>query len=61
MESSKNIDPFNEVGLLPRINKVVHFLLDHIQYEGLSDHANSSVSLEEQFQLDLEEQAYKGW
>lgn len=36
MEADKN--PFPKFDLFPRITRVVHFLFDHIQAEGLSDH-----------------------
>lgn len=38
MEADKN--PMPRFDLFPRITRVVHFLFDHLQSEGLSDHAN---------------------
>lgn len=36
MEFDKN--PFPKIDLFPRLTRVVHFLFDHLQSEGLSNH-----------------------
>lgn len=65
MEVDKN--PFPKIDLFPRLTKIAHFLLDHIQGPGLSDHANRGGGpaldreLYDQPQLDFEAQADKGW
>ena len=38
MEADPN--PFPQLDLFPRVTKVVHFLFDHLQHPGISDHAN---------------------
>lgn len=41
MESDPN--PFPKIDLIPmgyRVRQLVHFLFDHLQHEGISDHAN---------------------
>jgi hypothetical protein len=38
MESDKNPFPKFELGLLPRTCRVFHFIFDHLQNAGMSDH-----------------------
>lgn len=38
MESDKNPFPKFELGILPRTCRVFHFIFDHLQSAGLSDH-----------------------
>lgn len=62
MESAPN--PFPKIELFPRVRRLVHFLFDHIQDPGLSDHAHRVVEDPydpAQMQLGFEEQASKGW
>lgn len=42
MEADKN--PFPKIDLFPRLTKLAHFLFDHLQNEGISDHANRGAA-----------------
>lgn len=67
MEQDKN--PFPKIDLFPRLTRVVHFLFDHLQSEGLSSHNSGGGPMLDrelyddpnQLQLDFEAQADKGW
>ena len=68
MELDKN--PFPQLDLFPRVTRVVHFIFDHIQAPGLSDHANRGgapmldrelYDNPDQLQIDFEAQSDKGF
>lgn len=68
METDPN--PFPKLELfspMAKLRRLAHFLFDHIQNEGLSDHANRGGGpmldreLYDQRQLDFEDQAQVGW
>lgn len=60
IESDPN--PFPKIELFPRAVAAAHFLLDHLQHEGLSDHARHEVlPASEQGEFDFEAQAEVGW
>lgn len=42
MEQNKNIFP--EFHLFPRVERVVHFMFDHIRHEGISSHRNTGAA-----------------
>lgn len=67
MEKDKN--PFPKIELFPRLSRLTHFLFDHLQSEGLSDHNSGGGPMldrelydnPDQLQLDFESQSDKGW
>lgn len=70
MESDKNPFPKFELQLLPRTCRVFHFIFDHLQSEGLSEHNRGAAPAldaalydtgHEQLQIDFEAQSDVGW
>lgn len=67
MEADKN--PFPQLDLFPRITRVCHFIFDHLQSEGLSDHNRGAAPMldrelydnPDQLQIDFEDQSQVGW
>lgn len=69
MEFDKN--PFPQLDLFPRLTRLTHFIFDHLQSQGLSDHANRGggplLDAElydrnpDQLQVDFEAQETVGW
>lgn len=62
MEADKN--PMPKFEIFPKIRKLAHFIFDHLQAPGLSEHSRveaPEVEAYEQPQLDFEAQADKGF